>query len=266
MIPPTQFTRIGVLKFGGAIAENPQARAEALRGVAAYAHPCIVVHGGGSLASELSEQMGYTPQMHNGRRITDEPTLRIVTMVYAGLVNTTFVAELQALGCRAVGMRGCDDDIIRSKKRSPEPIDFGFVGDIVHVRGDILMQHLRRGILPVIAPITHDGNGQLLNTNADTIAAHVAQSLATECGPQCIVEVVYCFGHNGVLRNIEQSDSVIESMTVSQLDEFLASGAAAGGMIAKLENARALACKGLDVRICSYKDFSGGTCIIGERA
>ncbi|MFN9777866.1 MAG: acetylglutamate kinase [Candidatus Kapaibacterium sp.] len=266
MIPPTQFTRIGVLKFGGAIAENPQARAEALRGVAAYAHPCIVVHGGGSLASELSEQMGYTPQMHNGRRITDEPTLRIVTMVYAGLVNTTFVAELQALGCRAVGMRGCDDDIIRSKKRSPEPIDFGFVGDIVHVRGDILMQHLRRGILPVIAPITHDGNGQLLNTNADTIAAHVAQSLATECGPQCIVEVVYCFGHNGVLRNIEQPDSVIESMTVSQLDEFLASGAAAGGMIAKLENARALACKGVDVRICSYKDFSGGTCIIGERA
>lgn len=258
----TDHSRIRVVKFGGAIADDPVARAEALRAVAALPEPCIVVHGGGSMASELSVRLGIEPRMHDGRRITDADTLRVVTMVYAGLINTTFVAELQALGCRAVGMRGCDDDIIRAHRRSPEPIDFGYVGDIDYVRNDRLLAMLRDGVVPVIAPITHDGHGQLLNTNADTVAARIALA----CASQCLVEVVYCFAHDGVLRNVSQPDSVIGAMSVAELDAFVASGAAAGGMLAKLENARALAIQGVDVRICSYHDFTGGTRIYGERA
>ncbi|MFM8178692.1 MAG: acetylglutamate kinase [Candidatus Kapaibacterium sp.] len=255
-------SRISVIKLGGAVADDPRARAEALRTVASYSRPCIVVHGGGSMASELSAKLGIETRMHDGRRITDAETLRVVTMVYAGLVNTTMVAELQALGCRAVGMRGCDDDIIRARRRSPEPVDFGFVGDIDHVRGDLLMDLLRKGITPVIAPITHDGKGQLLNTNADTVAARIAQA----CAEHGEVEVIYCFAHEGVLGDMTRSDSVIPRLTVEELDLFLRGGSAGGGMIAKLENARSLAVKGVDVRICSYRDFTGGTRIVGDRA
>ena len=253
-----------VIKFGGAIVDDAQLRSRALRSVADVVNNnerCIVVHGGGEMASALLRQLGVEPMMVEGRRITDEYTLRIVTMVYAGLINTSLVAELQSLGCNAVGMRGCDDDVIRSRKRSGSHIDYGFVGDIEYVRADRLLHHGEEGRLPVLAPITHDGKGQLLNTNADTVAAEVAMA----CAESCDVEVIYCFAHNGVLRDKNDPTSVINELDIAEMEEMKQSGAADGGMVAKLQNAAALAARGIDVRICSVDDYHGGTRIRGVR-
>jgi acetylglutamate kinase len=167
-----------IIKIGGQVIDDPQTLDRFLKEVAAIETPCILIHGGGKLATRLSERLGIEAKMVDGRRITDAATLEIVTMVYGGLINKQIVAALQARGKNAIGLTGADGDLIRSKKRVHATIDYGFVGDITQVNTDAFEKIIGLGQIPVIAPLTHDGNGQILNTNADTMAQSVAVALS----------------------------------------------------------------------------------------
>ncbi len=227
-------TPLTVLKIGGNVLNNPAALYEALDYFAAKLGPSVLVHGGGRKASEVLTEMGRTPRMVGGRRITDAPTLEIVTMVYAGLINKNVVAALQQRGTNAIGLSGADGNAILAKQRPAGKIDYGYAGDVLGANGPLLDQLLRAGLRPVLCPITHDGQGQLLNTNADTIANEVAAAMAEE-GYQVSLE--YCFELPGVLTDIEDKASVIESMTPASFRQYQQEGVIAGGMIPKLENA-----------------------------
>lgn len=222
-----------ILKIGGALLQQPDALSDCLR----YFHELpghkILVHGGGRRASQISKALGITPRMHEGRRITNEATLEVVTMVYAGLENKRTVAQLQALGCPAIGLSGADANIILSEKRKGGAVDYGFAGDVISVQWEQLQALLNAGLVPVCCAITHDGQGQLLNTNADTIAASLAAGLA----PYYEVELQYCFEQPGVMRNINDPASLIPSLNPDSYAYYRTNGVIVDGMVPKLDNA-----------------------------
>lgn len=224
--------KLTVVKVGGKIVENEASLQQLLDSFAAIGGPKVLVHGGGRTATDLATRMGIETQMVDGRRITDADMLSIVTMVYGGLVNKHVVAALQSRGIQALGLTGADMDVIRSHRRAPNPIDFGFVGDVDRVSADALCSLISRDITPVMAPLTHDGQGQLLNTNADTIAGETAKALA----PHYEVTLVYCFEHAGVLRTPKDEASVISHINAASFEALVADGTISGGMIPKIQN------------------------------
>jgi len=239
-----------ILKIGGNVLNNPESLASALDYFAELPHPAILVHGGGRKASEVITEMGRTPitemgrtpNMIDGRRITDAPTLEIVTMVYAGLINKQVVADLQARGCHAIGLSGADGNVILAHKRPVKETDYGFAGDVDAVNADLLTGLTDLSLSPVLCPITHDKQGQLLNTNADTIANETATALARMSQE---VSLRYCFELPGVLRDINDLDSVISEITPASYESLKAEGVIAGGMIPKLDNAFAAVAAGV---------------------
>ena len=203
-----------------------------LKDFAALEGPKILVHGGGKLATKLASQMNVEVQMVDGRRITNTETLDLITMVYAGKINKNIVAALQQYSCNAIGFSGADGNTIISEKRPVIKIDYGFVGDVVKVNTSVLESLLNQRITPVFCAITHDNNGQLLNTNADTIASELAIGFADKFN----TELYYCFEKNGVLQDIKDDDSVIENINPQTYQELIASKVISDGMLPKLDN------------------------------
>ena len=226
--------KLTIVKVGGAVVEDEQQLSQLLRDFSAIAGRKVLVHGGGRRATQVAQSLGIESHMVNGRRITDGQMLQVVTMVYGGLVNKNLVARLQANGVNALGLTGADIDVIRSHRRPlKDGIDFGYVGDVDKADGTVLSRLIEMGITPVLAPLTHDGQGQMLNTNADTIAAETAKALA----PFYEVTLIYSFEKKGVLRDPHDDDSVIPVITRDDFQRYVADGTVAGGMIPKLENA-----------------------------
>ncbi len=225
--------KLTLIKVGGKIVEEEATLQALLSDFAAIDGRKVLVHGGGRSATKLAARLGIESQMVNGRRITDAETLKIVTMVYGGLVNKNIVARLQACGVNALGLTGADMDVIRSVKRPVKDVDYGFVGDVERVDATLLGDLIAKGVVPVMAPLTHDGCGNMLNTNADTIAGETAKALAQLFD----VTLVYCFEKRGVLRDENDDDSVIPQITRADFEQLVADGVVQGGMIPKLENA-----------------------------
>ncbi len=216
--------------------EDAEQLAALLRNFSAIEGRKVLVHGGGRKATQVAGRLGVESRMVGGRRITDEQMLEVVTMVYGGLVNKQLVARLQANGVNALGLTGADADVIRSHKRPlKDGIDYGFVGDVDRVDGNILAQLVEAGITPVMAPLTHDGEGCILNTNADTIASETAKALAHKYD----VTLIFSFEKKGVLRNPDDDDSVIPVITRTLFNKYKADGTISGGMLPKIENALA---------------------------
>ncbi len=221
-----------VIKVGGKIVEEPKSLSALLADFSHIKGHKVLVHGGGRSATTVAAQLGIESKMVNGRRITDADTLRVVTMVYGGLVNKNIVAGLQALGVNALGVTGTDMNIILADKRPVKEVDYGYVGDVKRVDGAALSQLIAMGVVPVLAPLTHDGKGNLLNTNADTIAGEAAKALSKYFD----VTLMYCFEKKGVLADENDDDSVIPTITPALFADYVASGVIQGGMIPKLEN------------------------------
>jgi acetylglutamate kinase len=230
-----------IIKIGGQVLDSESKLALFLAQFVELPGKKILVHGGGKLATTLAEKMGVQQQMVEGRRITDSETLRIVTMVYAGYINKNLVALLNAQGCSSIGLCGADASLITAHKRQHPSIDFGWVGDIDSVNEQFVSNLLSQGLTPVIAPITADTSGQLLNTNADTIAA----SLATALCEKYSVQLVYAFERSGVMRNLQDANSVIPHIHFALYQQLLQEKIIANGMIPKLENAFATLTKGV---------------------
>ena len=228
--------KVTIVKVGGAIVEDNEQLAQLLTDFAAIPGKTVLVHGGGRRATKVAAALGIESKMVNGRRITDAQMLEVVTMVYGGLVNKNLVAKLQAKGVNALGLTGADMDVIHSHKRPvKDGVDFGYVGDVEHANGKMLQTLIQEGITPVMAPLTHDGNGNILNTNADTIASETAKALA----PYYDVTLIYSFEKKGVLSNPDDDNSVIPVITRSDFEKYQADGTIGGGMIPKIENALA---------------------------
>lgn len=225
--------RLTVIKVGGKIVEEDKSLQQLLTDFAQIQGYKVLVHGGGRSATKLAEKLGVETKMVNGRRITDKETLDITVMVYAGLVNKKIVAKLQEININALGLTGADMNIIRSDIRPVREIDYGFVGDVKEVNGKKLSLLIREGIVPVLAPLTHDGHGNLLNTNADTIAGETAKALATYFD----VKLIYCFEMKGVMEDITKENSVIKHINKEKFERLIESGIVKDGMIPKLENA-----------------------------
>lgn len=221
-----------IIKIGGNIIDNPIALDNFLIEFSKIEGPKILVHGGGKLATKLAQQMNVEVKMVDGRRITNTETLDIITMVYAGKINKTIVASLQQKSTNALGFTGADGNTILSVKRPIKEIDYGFAGDIINVETNVLETLLNIGITPVFCAITHDNNGQLLNTNADTIASELAIGFAKKHQ----TELYYCFEKNGVLLDINNEDSVIENITTKKYEELLAKNIITDGMLPKMNN------------------------------
>ena len=251
--------KLTVLKVGGAVVEDPQALDAFLAGFAAMPGLKVLVHGGGREATKVAAQLGVPTRMVEGRRITDEAMLRVVTMVYGGLVNKSVVAALQGLGVNALGLTGADLGCMRAVKRPVKDIDYGYVGDMERVDTSILADLISRNVVPVMAPLSFDGKGSLLNTNADTIAASVAKALAERFE----VALVYCFEKPGVLSDPDDDCSVIPLITKESFASLVADGTVAGGMVPKLHNALdALEGGVCEVRITRADAPQGGTKIV----
>lgn len=228
--------KVTIVKVGGAIVEDNEQLAQLLTDFAAIPGKKVLVHGGGRRATKVAAALGIESKMVNGRRITDAQMLEVVTMVYGGLVNKNLVAKLQAKGVNALGLTGADMDVIHSHKRPvKDGVDFGYVGDVERTNGKMLQTLIQEGITPVMAPLTHDGNGYILNTNADTIASETAKALA----PYYDVTLIYSFEKKGVLSNPDDDNSVIPVITRSDFEKYQADGTIGGGMIPKIENALA---------------------------
>lgn len=227
--------KITIIKIGGNIVDKPEALQNFLNNFHKIEGPKILIHGGGAIASQLSPKLGIEVKMHNGRRITDYETLKLVTMVYAGLINKQIVASLQKIGCNAVGLSGADGDSVPATKRAANPIDWGYVGDVepTKINTSLLTALLGRGITPVFCAITHDGNGSLLNTNADTMASSLAIAMSKEHNTQ----LVYCFEKDGVLSNPQDNASIIPLITRNSYQMLLEEKKVTDGMIPKLDNA-----------------------------
>ena len=224
--------KLSVVKIGGNVIENRRALAAFLNDFAALKGSKIIVHGGGKEATLMAQQLGIPVQMIDGRRVTDAATLDLITMVYGGKINKTIVAQLQALGCNALGFTGADGNSITALKRSPQPLDFGFVGDVSKVETALLKVLFQQGITPVFCAITHDGAGQLLNTNADTVAASLAKALATDFE----VQLMYCFEKKGVLENVEDDASVLPKINAELYEKLKRENKIHSGMLPKLHN------------------------------
>lgn len=228
--------KVTIVKVGGAIVEDNEQLAQLLTDFAAIPGKKVLVHGGGRRATKVAAALGIESKMVNGRRITDAQMLEVVTMVYGGLVNKNLVAKLQAKGVNALGLTGADMDVIHSHKRPvKDGVDFGYVGDVERANGKMLQTLIQEDITPVMAPLTHDGNGNILNTNADTIASETAKALA----PYYDVTLIYSFEKKGVLSNPDDDNSVIPIITRSDFEKYQADGTIGGGMIPKIENALA---------------------------
>ena len=238
--------KLTIVKVGGAVVEDELQLSQLLRDFSAIEGRKVLVHGGGRKATKMAERLGIETQMVNGRRITDSAMLEVVTMVYGGLVNKNLVARLQANGVNAIGLTGADADIIRSHKRppvefvaapqqQPTTIDYGFVGDVDNVTNSTLTHLIEAGITPVLAHLKHDGEGHILNTNADTIASEAAKALAKDYD----VTLIFSFEKKGVLSNPDDDDSVIPVITRTLYSKYKADGTISGGMLPKIENALA---------------------------
>ena len=254
-------SNLTIFKIGGNVLDQPAALSAALDYFAALPEAAILVHGGGRRATELSARLGIEARLVDGRRITDEATLEIVTMVYAGLLNKQLVAALQARGRNAIGLSGADANVILAHKRRKGEIDYGFAGDIDEVNVSALRALLDAGLAPVCCPITHDGRGQLLNTNADTIASTLATALAGHYS----VSLRYCFERPGVLREPADDASVIDRLNPELYAAYRTDGTISAGMIPKLDNAFAALEQGVhEVVIGNLESLrhSGGTTIV----
>lgn len=252
--------KLTVIKVGGKIVEEPETLNQLLSDFSALPGYKVLVHGGGRSATQLAARLGIESHMVNGRRITDAETLKVVTMVYGGLVNKNIVAGLQAKGVNAIGLTGADMDVIRSVKRPVQEVDYGFVGDVTRVNTDLLVSLIHQGVVPVMAPLTHDGAGHLLNTNADTIAGETAKALARHFE----VTLVYCFEKKGVLRDADDDDSVIPVITPELFRQYVDQGIIQGGMIPKLENSFSAVAAGVHqviITLATAIDGQSGTVI-----
>ena len=255
---------INVIKVGGAVVEDSATLADLLDKFAQVPGAKVLVHGGGRSATRIAASLGIESHMVGGRRITDEQMLQVVTMVYGGLVNKNVVAALQQRGINAVGLTGADMNVMLSHRRPPkemkmddggiQTVDFGYVGDIDRVDGEVLATLLAKGMVPVMAPLTHDGLGHMLNTNADTIASSVACALT----PYYDVTLTFCFEKKGVLSNPEDDDSVIRNISEKDFRRYIDEKVIAGGMRPKLENSFEAIHRGVSqVIITSANDLDG---------
>lgn len=255
--------KLTLIKVGGKIVEEQATLSRLLASFAAIPGRKVLVHGGGRSATAMASRLGIESRMVGGRRITDKAMLEVVTMVYAGLVNKNIVAGLQAQGVNALGMTGADMNILLSDKRPVGEVDYGYVGDVRRVDAAALSALIEMGVVPVIAPLTHDGRGSMLNTNADTMAGETAKALASRYE----VSLVYCFEKWGVLRDENDDNSVIAEMTRQQFETYRAEGVVQGGMIPKLENAFDAIRHGVREVIITRADAIGqpheGTRIVG---
>ncbi len=241
-----------IVKLGGKVLADESKLNAALSSFADSSLRKILIHGGGNEASDLAEKMNVPVKMIEGRRITDDSMLEIVTMVYGGLINKKIVAQLQSLKINAIGMSGADGNIILSERRPVKTIDYGNVGDIKKINSGNLVKLLENDFVPTICALTHDGKGQLLNTNADTIAAAIAETLS-ECYD---VELCYCFEFRGVLENVADKNSVIPEIDNKEFEKMKISGSINDGMIPKIFNALEASKKGVQkVYICSYESL-----------
>ena len=238
---------IEVIKIGGNIVDNDEILEQFLDTFSKESTPRVLVHGGGKIATRISKALGIETQMVDGRRVTDAETLKVVTMVYSGIINKTIVSKLQARGINAIGLCGADGNVIQSHKRQNSKVDYGFVGDVDQVDGTFLQKLIDEGYTPILSPITHDKKGQLLNTNADTIASVSAVALSK------IMEtsLTYCFELPGVLTDINDKNSVIENINPETYTDLKSKGIIADGMIPKLDNCFDAINAGVSkVRIC----------------
>lgn len=254
---------ISVVKIGGNVVDNEELLDAFLSNFAAVSGPKILVHGGGVMASRMQKSMGVEPMMIQGRRVTDDFTLRVVTMVYAGWCNKGITASLQSKGCNAIGLSGCDADVIRASRRAPlmvdgKPVDYGHIGDVSResVSAETLKGFLGMGLSPVLCAINHDGKGGLLNTNADTIAQSVATALAA-AGEE--VRLVYCFEKSGVLMDKDDESTLIQRLDKAGFEALKQEGKVEGGMLPKLENAFKAISEGVSgVMICHASNINNG--------
>lgn len=244
--------KLFVIKVGGNILDDALAQQSFLQKFAAVGEKKILIHGGGKIASSIGKQLGIEPNYINGRRITNEATIDLVTMVYGGLINKKIVAVLQAMKCNAIGLTGADANIIPATKRPVADIDYGFVGDIKddQVSSTNLQVLLGNNMVPVVAPLTHDGNGQLLNTNADTIAAALAVALSAQYN----VRLIYCFEKKGVLENIADDNSVIPLINKEKYEQLLQEKKLADGILPKIDNAFAAIKNGVNEVLIGHAD------------
>jgi acetylglutamate kinase len=224
--------KITIVKVGGKVVEEPDSLKNLLKDFSTITGAKILVHGGGRSATAMAEKLGVKTEMVGGRRITSKEMLDVVLMVYGGLINKNIVARCQSLGMNAIGLTGADLNIIKAVKRPVKDIDYGYAGDVVSVQGDQLANLLETNAVPVIAPLTHDGNGLMLNTNADTMAAETAKALAKNYD----VSLVYCFEKPGVLRDPDDDNSVITVLNHSDFKKYQDDGTINAGMIPKLDN------------------------------
>lgn len=258
--------KLTIIKVGGKVVEEADSLAQLLDNFQSVRGNKILVHGGGRSATAMAERMGIPTKMVDGRRITDEAMLEIVTMVYGGLVNKNIVAKLQARGCNALGLTGADLSIITAMKRPVREIDYGYVGDVTKVNIDELRVLLDNEVSPVVAPLTHDCHGNLLNTNADTIASELARAFSKYYD----VNLLYCFEKRGVLSDPENDESLIPTLTYDNFQTMKESGAVNSGMIPKLDNGfRALKSGVKNVLITNSasftKNYGGGTFLSFDR-
>lgn len=253
--------KLTLIKVGGAIVEDEAQLNSLLQHFTAIEGRKVLVHGGGRRATQVAAQLGIESKMVNGRRITDAEMLQVVTMVYGGLVNKNLVAKLQAQGVNALGLTGADMDVLRSHRRPiKNGVDYGFVGDVDKADGARLQQLIEQGITPIMAPLTHDGEGNILNTNADTIAAETAKALA----PYYDVTLIFCFEKAGVLADANDDSSVIPAINHDDFNRYVADGTISGGMIPKIENALAAVDAGVErviITLANAIDGKHGTVI-----
>ena len=253
--------KLTLIKVGGAIVEDEAQLNSLLQHFTAIEGRKVLVHGGGRRATQVAAQLGIESKMVNGRRSTDAEMLQVVTMVYGGLVNKNLVAKLQAQGVNALGLTGADMDVLRSHRRPiKNGVDYGFVGDVDKADGARLQQLIEQGITPIMAPLTHDGAGNILNTNADTIAAETAKALA----PYYDVTLIFCFEKAGVLADANDDSSVIPAINHEDFSRYVADGTISGGMIPKIENALAAVDAGVErviITLANAIDGKHGTVI-----
>ncbi len=243
---------VTVVKVGGTVLDDPVRCDAFLSAFASVGSPRVLVHGGGAIASDMQHRMGVAPVMVDGRRVTDDETLRIVTMTYAGWINTSLTARLLALGCRTHGIAACSGGLVRARRRSAHPVDFGHVGDVTSVDASVLRHLLAGDCTPVVAPITADEDGALLNTNADTIAAELAIALAASSD----VTLLYCFERDGVLADMRDAQSRVRTLSRLEARALEGAGAIGGGMMPKLANAFRAAEQGVRrVVVCNADDL-----------
>ncbi|PRD51274.1 acetylglutamate kinase [Sphingobacterium gobiense] len=258
-----------IIKIGGNVIDDDAQLQRFLEQFSALRGKKILVHGGGKIATRIAADLGIEAKLVDGRRITNKPMLDVVTMVYAGLTNKHVVSSLQKLGCDALGLCGADGNTIKAIKRPVREIDYGYVGDILvdSVNPHSIKKFLEAGFTPVFSAITHNGLGQLLNTNADTIASALAVSLAKIYE----TKLIYCFEKDGVLRDVNDSDSVIQSIKADEFEQLKATNVIYEGMIPKLENAFEALGKGVKnvyignaLNLYKYQQGEFGTCLLSK--